>query len=142
MEDDPAAVSEQIQDEPIRRLTRPGGLPLTAVSCQGVHDRVLGMEFWRLEVERRLHEGVATFEGIKREVGALQPKPRSFLSMLPFLIPVVILAGTMLWQAARYPDRREFDAKLNTVQADVAAIRLEQAQSTIKLDMLLKGRGP
>ena len=142
MEDDPAAVSEQIQDEPIRRLTRPGGLPLTAVSCQGVHDRVLGLEFWRLEVERRLHEGVATFEGIKREVGALQPKPRSVLSMLPFLIPVVILAGTMLWQAARYPDRREFDAKLNTVQADVAAIRLEQAQATIKLDMLLKGRGP
>ena len=142
MEDDPAAVSEQIQDEPLRRLTRPGGLPLTAVSCQGVHDRVLGMEFWRLEVERRLSAGVSQFTELRNSMSALQPKPRSFTSMLPFLIPVVILAGTMLWQAARYPDRREFDAKLNTVQADVAAIRLEQAQSTIKLDLLLKGRNP
>ncbi len=135
--DDTGAIPDELADEPERKLTRPGGVPGATV-----YDRVLGLEFWRLEVERRLHEGVATFEGIKREVGALQPKPRSFLSMLPFLIPVVILAGTMLWQAARYPDRREFDAKLNTVQADVAAIRLEQAQSTIKLDLLLKGRGP
>ena len=135
--DDTGAIPDELTDGPARSLTRPGGVPGATV-----YDRVLGLEFWRLEVERRLHEGVATFEGIKREVGALQPKPRSFLSMLPFLIPVVILAGTMLWQAARYPDRREFDAKLNTVQADVAAIRLEQAQATIKLDLLLKGRNP
>ena len=134
MEDDPAAVSEQIQDEPIRRLTRPGGLPLTAVSCQGVHDRVLGLEFWRLEVERRLHEGVATFEGIKREVGALQPKPRSFLSMLPFLIPVVILAGTMLWQAARYPDRHEFE----DVKTQMNGFRVEQAKTTEQLTRALE----
>ena len=75
MEDDPAAVSEQIQDEPIRRLTRPGGLPLTAVSCQGVHDRVLGMEFWRLEVERRLSAGVSQKPCLTRRSARAYPCP-------------------------------------------------------------------
>ena len=80
--DEQGAIPDELTDGPARSLTRPGGVPGATV-----YDRVLGLEFWRLEVERRLHEGVATFEGIKREVGALQPKPRSFLSMLPFLIP-------------------------------------------------------
>jgi hypothetical protein len=135
--DDQGAIPDEVADDPARHLTRPGGVPGATV-----YDRVLGLEFWRLEVERRLHDGVSQFTDIKSEVNRLQPKPRSFTSMLPFLIPVVILAGTMLWQAARYPDRREFDAKLNTVQTDVAAIRLEQAQIAIKLDMILKGRLP
>jgi hypothetical protein len=126
---DEGAIPEQLQDEPLRRLTRPGGLPANAASCQGVHDRVLGMEFWRLEVERRLSAGVAQFTELKNSMSALQPKPRSFTSMLPFLIPVIILAGTMLWQAARYPDRREFE----DVKVQMSSFRVEQAKTTEQL---------
>ena len=129
MEDTPGAVPEQLQEEPVRRLTRPGGLPSSAASCQGVHDRVLGLEFWRLEVERRLGVGNSQFGELQRALNALQPKPRSFTSMLPFLVPVIILAGTMLWQAARYPDRREFE----DVKVQMSSFRVEQAKTTEQL---------
>ena len=134
---DEGAIPVEAIDEPARSLTRPGGLPGFTVQ-----ERVLGLEWWRLEVERRLAAGVNQFTETKQALGALQPKPRSFVSMLPFLIPVIILAGTMLWQAARYPDRREFDTKLQTVQNDLSAIRLEQVQTTAKLDLILKGIKP
>ena len=131
--DDQGAIPDEVADGPARNLTRPGGVPGTTVA-----DRVLGLEWWRLEVERRLTAGVAQFTELKSAVNDLRPKPRSFVSMLPFLIPMIILAGTMLWQAARYPDRREFES----VKTELAAIRLEQAQSTAMLNLLVKGAKP
>jgi len=131
--DDRGAIPQNSVDEAERSITRPGGIPGSSLP-----DRVLGLEWWRVEVERRLGTGVAQFTELKSAVNALQPKPRSFLSMLPFLVPVIILAGTMLWQAARYPDRKEFEA----VRAELWQIRLEQVQSSAKLDLILKGAKP
>jgi ABC-type transporter Mla subunit MlaD len=54
--------------------------------------------------------------------------------MLPFLIPVIILAGTMLWQAARYPDRREFE----DVKTQMNSFRVEQAKTTEQLTRALE----
>ena len=131
--DPEGAIPQQATDDEGRTLTRPGGLPGFTLQ-----DRVLGLEWWRLEIERRLVAGVTQFTELKNGIGALQPKPRSFVSILPFLIPVIILAGTMLWQAARYPDRREFES----LKTELSAIRVEQAQTSAKLDLLVRESKP
>jgi hypothetical protein len=139
--DDQGAVPLEAGDEDRRHLTLPGGLP-----GQTVQDRVLFIEFWQREIERRLGEGVKQFGEIKIAVNDLQqavrPKPLSVMKFLPVLVVGTLSLLGFVWAAARYPDRHEFDTKINTVQTDVAAMRLEQAQITGKLDMLLRGAKP
>ena len=128
-------------DEPERSYTRPGGIP-----GQSIQDRVLGLEVeWRLQrakdaaLEGRLREGAESFGELRR---AVAPKPLSLVKILPVLIVAVLSLLGFVWAAARYPDRSEFDAKINSMQADVAAMRLELAQTTWRLDALLKGLKP
>ena len=140
--DDTGAIPHEAVDDERRSLTSPGGLPGFSLP-----DRVLALEMslnaWERRqrdkdatTELRLREGAESFSELRR---AVAPKPLSLVKMLPVLVVAVLSLLGFVWAAARYPDRHEFDTKLNTVQADISAIRLEQVQTTIKLDMLLKG---
>ena len=139
---DDGAVPQEANDDERRSLTQPGGHPGFSLP-----ERVLGLEYSLATLERhqreretatetRLREGAESFSELRR---AVAPKPMSLVKMLPVLVVAVLSLLGFVWAAARYPDRHEFDTKLNTVQADISAIRLEQVQTTIKLDMLLKG---
>jgi hypothetical protein len=141
---DEGAIPEQLQDEP-RSLTRPGGM--TGFSLP---DRVLALEIALNSAERRqrekeaatdarLREGAEAFSDLRK---AIAPKPMSLVKILPVLVVGVLSLLGFVWAAARYPDRHEFDTKINSVQTDVAAMRLELAQTTWKLDALLKGLKP
>ena len=142
---DDGAVPQEANDDERRSLTQPGGHPGFSLP-----DRVLALEMslnaWERRqrdkdatTELRLREGAESFSELRR---AVAPKPMSLVKMLPVLVVAVLSLLGFVWAAARYPDRHEFDTKLNTVQADISAIRLEQVQTTIKLDMLLKGAKP
>ena len=139
--EDTGAIPREAVDDERRSLTQPGGLP-----GQSIYDRVVGLEYEsriRREkdaaLELRLREGAEAFSELRR---AVAPKPLSLVKILPVLVVAVLSLLGFVWAAARYPDRREFDTKINSVQADVAAMRLELAQTAIKLDMLLKGAKP
>jgi hypothetical protein len=143
--DDTGAVPREAVDDERRSLTSPGGLPGFSLP-----DRVLALEMslnaWErrqrdkdIATESRLREGAESFSELRR---AVAPKPLSLVKILPVLIVAMLSLLGFVWAAARYPDRREFDTKINSVQTDVAAMRLELAQTTIKLDMLLKGAKP
>ena len=128
------AIPEHATDDPERSFTRPGGIP-----GQTLQDRVLGLEVeWRLQrakdaaLEGRLREGAESFGELRR---AVAPKP---LALSTVIVPIVAIVSTLLgfvWAAARYPDRHEFDAKINATQADVATMRVELAKIAAQLEM-------
>jgi hypothetical protein len=124
-----------------RNLTQPGGVPGFSVA-----DRVLGLEHdmraMQLRqrerdtaVDGRLREGAEAFSQLR---AAVAPKPLSLVKFLPTLIVGVLSLLGFVWAAAQYPSRREFEA----VKADLSAIRMEQVQTTAKLDIILKGIKP
>jgi len=95
---------------------------------------------WRVQdlerrVEERLRSGAATFDKLweaintvrdeaREQIDALKPKPMPAWKILAALAGVAIFVGTLIWQAARYPDRDEY----NDVRGDVGTIKIEQAQ--------------
>jgi hypothetical protein len=142
---DDGAVPRESADDDRRSLTSPGGMPGFSLP-----DRVLALELALTSAERRqrekeaatdarLREGAEAFSDLRK---AIAPKPMSLVKILPVLVVGVLSLLGFVWAAARYPDRHEFDTKINSVQTDVAAMRLELAQTTWKLDTLLKGMKP
>ena len=131
---DEGAIPHEAVDDERRSLTQPGGLP-----GQSLHDRVVGLEYeWRLRrekdvaLESRLRDGAQAFSDLR---AAVAPKPLSLAKVwLPLAAIVLTLLG-FVWAAARYPDRREFDAKINSTQSDVAGMRVELAKIAAQLDM-------
>ena len=99
----------------------------------------MGLEVeWRLQrakdaaLEGRLREGAESFGELRR---AVAPKPLTLSKVwLPLASLVLVLLG-FVWAAARYPDRHEFDAKINSTQSDVATMRVELAKIAAQLDM-------
>ena len=131
---DEGAIPHIAVDDEQRSLTQPGGLP-----GQSLHDRVVGLEYeWRLRREKdaalevRLREGAQSFADLRQ---AVAPKP---LTLGKVWLPLTAIGITLLgfvWAAARYPDRHEFDAKINATQADVATMRVELAKISAQLEM-------
>jgi len=142
---DEGAIPTEAIDEPARSLTQPGGM-----SGLSLPERVLALGIALNSLERRQREKEATTDARLREGAeafsdlrkAIAPKPMSLVKILPVLVVGVLSLLGFVWAAARYPDRHEFDTKINSVQTDVAAMRLELAQTTWKLDALLKGIKP
>lgn len=104
-----------------------------------ISDRLTKAEGRDEAVERRLAEGVQTFTDIRTELRAMSPKPLSTWKVIGFILgPVLallVLVGGFIWQAAKYPDRSEFeDAKkqIGEVQTrltvDISAFKVEQVQ--------------
>jgi len=117
-------------------------------ACQVVHDRLLKVEFQQANIEARMHEGAAMFESLRREDEILKerstPKPKSFLAVMPWLISLLALTGGLLWQAARYPDRNEFErvkAQMATTESflteKLSVFKVEQAKITAAVDKAL-----
>jgi hypothetical protein len=132
--DDTGAVPRGVVDDERRSLTQPGGLP-----GQSIYDRVVGLEYELrlrrekdLALEARLREGAQAFSDLRK---AVAPQP---LTLGKVWLPLAAIAITLLgfvWAAARYPDRHEFDAKINSTQSDVATMRVELAKIAAQLDM-------
>lgn len=108
-----------------------------------------GERFAKLEV--RLENGQKEFMALREEQRAIRatmeqmardlaPKPVSRLQLLAFAAgPVVLLAG-FVWQAARYPDRTEFNvaqeaAVASARKAEEKLYQLESAQAVQAKDL-------
>jgi hypothetical protein len=138
---EPSAARDEVADDDRRNLTQPGGVPGFSVA-----DRVLGLEHDMRALQLRQRERETAVDGRLREGAeavsdlraAVAPKPLSLVKFLPTLIDGVLSLLGFVWAAAQYPSRREFE----TLKADLSAIRLEQVQTTAKLDLILKGIKP
>jgi hypothetical protein len=90
--------------------------------------------------ESQLRGGAEMFATLRRDIGDLQvataPKPMSRFQLLAFILgPVIgtiVFMGTFVWQAARYPDRAEF----NAARAEAAAAwdRLTESIEQAKIE--------
>lgn len=93
--------------------------------------------------ETQLLGGAKTFEEIRAAIGdlrvAVAPKPLSRFQLLGFILgPVIgtlVFVGTVVWQAARYPDRQEVDAlreglysRQEGVEKQLEQLRIERVQ--------------
>jgi hypothetical protein len=101
-------------------------------------DRILRLEVLLPEMERRLTErlnaGANKFGALEEQ---LRPKPRSPWTYIGALFGIVVFVGSIIWQAAKYPDREEFQAanagagdKIERLQADFSALQRSQDQIT------------
>ena len=136
--DETGAIPERATDDPERSFTRPGGVP-----GQSIQDRVVGLEYEirmierqrrerELAIDARLREGAESFGDLRK---AVAPKPLSMIQVLPAAVAIVLALLSFAWAAGRYPDRKEFDAKLNSTQADVSAMRVELTRIAAQWDM-------
>lgn len=75
-----------------------------------VEDRYRTM---RRDTRRSLNEGAQKFSEIRAELGAintkLERKPLSLLQLGGFLLTSFLAIGAIIWAAARYPERAEFN---------------------------------
>lgn len=101
--------------------------------------RVDRIEWQQDAIDKRLSEGAETFSEVRQSIkdihDELKPKPIATWKIASFALTIMLLVGAWIWQAARYPDRTEFnearqatEAKANKVQADVQHLRMEQVK--------------
>lgn len=106
---------------------------------------------WRVKdlerrVEERLRAGTETMSRLKssldavhkeamESIEALRPRPTPWWKIASIAVGVASVIGALIWQAARYPDRQEFEAgqerqsdNLDRVRGHVNEIKLEQVQ--------------
>ena len=106
---------------------------------------------WRVgdlerRVDERLRGGAQTFAELKaaieavrdeaqQGVEALRPKPMPAWKLVASCAGMIVFVATLIWQAARYPTREEYNQSqattrenIDEVRLDVGAIKLEQVQ--------------
>lgn len=142
---------------------------------KAAHGGRLAKAEWKQEQsDDRFRQGADTFQKITESIELLNekiaPKPTSMLKILGLIAMFLGAVGTptiaLIWQAARYPDRLEFDAtrrefaaaqkdveikigtlatqqavmtqQVSVVQASVNAAVTEQSSIKGKLDVLIR----
>jgi len=104
-----------------------------AVADNGRGDKPLpervGRLEWELEqVETRLDKGAQAFSDIRNEHqqlrDAVAPKPTPTWKVIAVGLTVITLLAGWVWQAAKYPNRDEFD----TVRREVNTLKLDQVK--------------
>lgn len=75
---------------------------------------------WALEhheqaIKQRLDQGAAHFSKLEQSLEEMKPKPR-ILPILGVGFGIVTFVGALIWQAARYPDRTEFNQAIQQLQ--------------------------
>ncbi len=128
--------------------SRSGGGSLPSAN-RTLAERVGRIEWEHESINRRLNDGAKTFSEMHQSQRALQteiaemqkPKPMEWWKVAGFVLSLLALLGTMLWYAAKYPDRSEFnqDRQRNAERAkgfdrDLQLLKLEQVkiQSDVK----------
>lgn len=97
------------------------------------------MEWQQESIDKRLNEGAETFSEVRQSIKdiheQLKPKPIPMWKVASFALTIMLLVGAWIWQAARYPDRDEFnearqtgEAKTDLVQIEVTHLKLEQVK--------------
>lgn len=85
---------------------------------------------WALEhheqaTRQRLDQGAQHFSKLETALENLKPKPKT-LQIIGVGFGIVTFVGALIWQAARYPDRTEFNQAIR---------QLQQENSTTSADM-------
>jgi len=106
-------------------------------------ERLVRVEAARETMEKRLSEGAETFSelrtsvvNLRKEITDSAPKPLPRWQLLAFILGpvlgVVVLVGSIVWQAARTPNRDEF----TKLQEQVQALEITQVRISAQLDEL------
>lgn len=95
-------------------------------------DREVFLHRLKLEVDdikRRLSDG-------NRKFDALEAMRKPLVTWLLALSPVLLFGATLVWNAAKYPDREEFDvykAKLESLSEQVKDMKASSALSLLEI---------
>lgn len=89
---------------------------------------------WELEtVNERLDRGAATFSDLRRATELLTPKPTPPWKIVGIVVTVAVLLAGWVWQAAKYPNRDEF----NSVREEVGILKIEQVKMQADIDAIV-----
>lgn len=91
---------------------------------------------WRSDAfNDRLNMGSSTFAEMKHELDQLKPKPIHAWKIISTIIGVALVIAGFIWQAARYPDRTEYNANVYrtnqeniTMQREIQDLKEQQIQ--------------
>ena len=119
---------------------------------QVLSDRLVRVETAKESIDKRLSEGGESFKELRESIRTLHekiestaPKPMSRTQLAMFILgPILgllVLVGSVVWQAARTPDRTEFTHLQEQVQ-EVALQQASIAAQLSELQLLLKQKGP
>jgi len=120
-------------------------------------ERVAKVE-WRTEaIDERLAQGAEAFSDLRNSMAdvrsdiqqahdrfqeAIQPKPMAVWKIAGLVLTVVVLVSSWIWQAAKYPNREEFNASKQESQLsqeklsdEIDSVKLKQAE--IRTDQML-----
>lgn len=103
---------------------------VTELSPDGfvLKERVQRVEWEHESIKKRLAEGAKSFSevrtGLEQIKDELKPKPTPLWKMVSVAITIGIIVCAWVWQAAKYPDRAEF----NRVHQQVESLKLEQVE--------------
>lgn len=112
----------------LRAPTEPGDIDSR---LRHVEDRIARSE-WKAEVtDKRLHEGAESFEMTRQSLEllrsrleeAIRPKPFPAWKLAGLFAGLVSLVAGWIWQAARYPDRQEFQSLQSKVDTELEKLR-------------------
>lgn len=94
---------------------------------------------WENErINERLNAGAGTFQRVTDQLEELKQKKTGI--QWPVILSLIVTAGALWWQAARYPDRAEYSRDKETTQAvqkaigtEVSNIKLEQVSAAAEI---------
>lgn len=94
---------------------------------------------WALEhhegaVKSRLDQGAQHFSKLENALEQLKPKPKT-LQIVGVGFGIVTFIGALIWQAARYPDRTEFDQAIRSLQHENRATA--EVVNKVQMDSIL-----
>ena len=121
------------EEEPRRRIARESD------------DVGVRLRLYEERTDARLHAGSETMAQLKEQIAELTPKPRSAWPYVTFGFMAVLALAGWIWQAARYPERAEFEQmrrdlgqRIDTTNSKLLDLVLEQERTRGVLQRLEK----
>ena len=92
---------------------------------------------WRLDtVDTRLDDGAEAFAKVRASIDDLRedqkPKPTPTWKVASVAIALAAMVIVWVWQAAKYPDREEF----NAMHGEVQELKLKQVEMQANIEMI------